>query len=101
MKLTKKCPYCIELAPTYEQLAAFYESDIDKITIVKCNVSVIPIPDISYFPTIKMFPADSKDFPVEYIAEDPGDIQGYLDFIEEEGFHHLHAKEEAQKEQSS
>ena len=48
-----------------------------------------------------MFPADSKDFPVEYIAEDPGDIQGYLDFIEEEGFHHLHAKEEAQKEQSS
>src|SRR5438046_2082836 len=92
-RANEKCPYCIELAPTYDRLGAFYENATDKITIAKCDVSVLPIPDISYFPTIKMFAAEDKDFPVEYISEDPDDIQGYLNFIKEEGSHHAEAKE--------
>jgi len=48
-----------------------------------------------------MFAADAKDFPVEYNSEDPGDIQGYLDFVEEEGTYRVPAKYEPQMEQSN
>jgi hypothetical protein len=44
-----------------------------------------------------MFAAEAKDFPIEYNSEDPDDIQGYLDFIEEEGSYHIQTKDESQK----
>ena len=54
-------------------------------------MQVVPIPDIYYLPTIKLFPANSKAVPVEYDCEDLEDIQGYMEFIEEEGYHHIPA----------
>jgi hypothetical protein len=44
-----------------------------------------------------MFAADAKDFPIECNAEDPDDIQGYLDFIEEEGTHHIQATQKEEE----
>jgi hypothetical protein len=72
-------------------LGEFYLGESDRITIAKCNVQVVPIPDIYYLPTIKLFPANSKNVPVEYDSDDLEDFQGYTEFIEEEGYYHLPA----------
>ena len=54
------------LAPKYDELAAKYPAD-SKVIIAKVDATANDVPDeISGFPTIKLFPAGSKDKPLTY-----------------------------------
>lgn len=69
-----------------------YKGVQDKIVIARCNVRNVNAHNVYCLPTIKMYPANSKLLPVEYIPEDYSRIEGYTKFIEEEGSHHVQCK---------
>jgi protein disulfide-isomerase A1 len=58
------------LAPKYEQLAQVYAENPEyssKVIVAKIDATANDVPDsIQGFPTIKLFPAGSKDKPIEY-----------------------------------
>lgn len=77
------------LAPKYEELASLY-ADIpvlaSKVTIAKIDATANDVPDqIQGFPTIKLFPAGSKDSPVEYSGART--VEDLANFVKENGKH--------------
>lgn len=81
------CGHCKALAPQYEELAKLYADNPDfasKVTIAKVDATANDVPDqIQGFPTIKLFPAGSKDSPVEYSGERT--VEDLAQFIKESG----------------
>jgi protein disulfide-isomerase A1 len=83
------CGHCKALAPKYDELAALYAADADvssKVVIAKVDATANDVPDeIQGFPTIKLFPAGSKDAPVTYSGA--RSIEDLVKFIAENGKH--------------
>lgn len=84
------CNPCRMLLPTLEQLARLYDLDTklkSQVTIGTINVDANDIPErrIQGFPTLKLYPAGSKDTPVLY----PGTrtLKDLADFIRDHGTH--------------
>jgi len=81
------CGHCKALAPKYEELAKLYTADADfasKVTIAKVDATANDVPQsIQGFPTIKLFPAGSKDSPIEYSGSRT--VKDLADFIKESG----------------
>ncbi|PKY02910.1 protein disulfide isomerase [Aspergillus campestris IBT 28561] len=89
------CGHCKALAPKYDELATLY-ADFPEVTIAKIDATANDVPDsITGFPTIKLYPAGSKDSPVEYSgARTP---EALADFIKENGKHQVDAQAAAEK----
>ncbi|KAL8827196.1 MAG: hypothetical protein Q9170_007110 [Blastenia crenularia] len=81
------CGHCKALAPKYEELAEMYTTNptfSSQITIAKVDATANDVPDeISGFPTIKLFPAGSKDSPITYSGSRT--IEDLANFIKENG----------------
>jgi protein disulfide-isomerase A1 len=81
------CGHCKSLAPKYEELAAMYFNDKDfsqKVTIAKVDATANDVPDeIQGFPTIKMYPAGDKSFPITYSGSRT--IEDLIKFVAENG----------------
>lgn len=63
------CGHCKALAPTYEKLGELYQSHGfgSKVVIAKVDATTNDVPEkIQGFPTIKLYPAGSKDSPIDY-----------------------------------
>ena len=77
----------LSLAPKYEELAQLYTSNPtfnDQVTIAKVDATANDVPDeISGFPTIKLFPAGSKDSPVDY--QGSRTVEDLANFVKENG----------------
>ena len=85
------CGHCKTLAPTWEQLAADYSPDKTKITIAKvdaqANTKIAEDQGVKSYPTIKYFPAGSKE-PVGYTgAREEKDFIEYVN--EQTGLHRV------------
>jgi protein disulfide-isomerase A1 len=84
------CGHCKALAPKWEELAGLYTSVSDKVTIAKIDATNNDVPDdIAGFPAIKLFPAGSKDSPVEYSG--PRTVEDFVNFIKENGKYKIDA----------
>ncbi|KNG85534.1 putative protein disulfide isomerase Pdi1 [Aspergillus nomiae NRRL 13137] len=94
------CGHCKALAPKYEELAGLYK-DIPEVTIAKIDATANDVPDsITGFPTIKLYPAGSKDSPVEY--EGSRTVEDLANFVKENGKHKVDALEvDSKKEEES
>lgn len=68
---------CMELSKRYQNAS-------DTITIARCNVRNVKMHCVYDLPTIKLYPANAKWLPVEYVPNDYSRMQGYIDFIEQE-----------------
>ena len=82
------CGHCKALAPTYEKLAELYSSSdfSSKVTVAKIDATLNDVPDeVSGFPTIKLYPAGSKDSPIEYSGGRT--LEDLADFIRDNGKH--------------
>ncbi|KFX97938.1 hypothetical protein O988_04606 [Pseudogymnoascus sp. VKM F-3808] len=81
------CGHCKSLAPKYDELAALYAADADvadKVTIAKVDATANDVPDeIQGFPTIKLFPAGSKDAPITYSGART--VEDLVKFVAENG----------------
>lgn len=77
----------VRLAPKYEELAALYFNDPShskQVIVAKVDATSNDVPDeIAGFPTIKMFPAGSKESPIEYAGERT--VRDLAEFIKENG----------------
>lgn len=86
------------LAPKYEELASLYTDAPDlasKVTIAKIDATANDVPDsITGFPTIKLYPAGSKNSPVEYAG--PRTVEDLVSFVKENGHHKVDALVKAQ-----
>lgn len=75
------------LAPTYETLAELYSSNPEyssKVTVAKVDATLNDVPDeIAGFPTIKLYPAGSKDSPIDYSG--PRTVEDFAAFIRDNG----------------
>ena len=84
------CGHCKALAPKYEELASLYTSFSDKVTIAKVDATANDVPEeIGGFPTIKLYPAGSKDTPIDYNGS--RSIEDLITFIKENGKHKVEA----------
>lgn len=81
------------LAPKYEELAQLYASNSDyagKVTIAKVDATQNDLPDeISGFPTIKLYPAGSKDSPIDYSGSRT--IEDLAQFVRANGHYKIDA----------
>ncbi|KAI5466614.1 thioredoxin-like domain-containing protein [Mariannaea sp. PMI_226] len=80
------CGHCKALAPKYEELATEYANSEfkDKVVIAKVDATLNDVPDeIQGFPTIKLYPAGSKDAPVTYSGSRT--VEDLAQFIKENG----------------
>lgn len=84
------CGHCKALAPKYDELAAMFASNADKVTIAKVDATVNDVPDeIQGFPTIKLFRAGKKDDPITYSGS--RSVEDLAKFVEENGTHGIKA----------
>ena len=84
------CGHCKALAPKWEELAGLYSSFSDKITVAKIDATTNDVPDdIAGFPAIKLFPAGSKDSPVEYSGGRT--VEDLAKFVKENGHYKIDA----------
>ncbi|EEQ87733.1 protein disulfide-isomerase A1 [Blastomyces dermatitidis ER-3] len=91
------CGHCKALAPKYDQLGQLYAENPEfasKVTIAKVDATANDVPDeIQGFPTIKLFPAGSKDSPVDYTG--PRTVKDLADFVRSKGKHGVDAYDPA------
>lgn len=87
------CGHCKALAPKYDQLAKLYTDNADfnsKVVVAKVDATANDVPDeIQGFPTIKLYPAGSKDSPVEY--QGSRTIEDLANFVRDNGKHGVDA----------
>jgi protein disulfide-isomerase A1 len=85
------CGHCKSLAPKYEELASLYAGSAEfanKVTVAKVDATANDVPDeIQGFPTIKLFPAGSKDAPLTYSG--PRTVEDLAKFVAENGKHNV------------
>ena len=81
------------LAPKYEELAQLYAANpsyAEKVTIAKVDATANDVPEeIQGFPTIKLYPAGSKDSPVDYSGSRT--IEDLAQFVKVNGKHKVDA----------
>ena len=87
------CGHCKALAPNYEKLAKLYTDNADfasKVTIAKVDATANDVPDeIGGFPTIKLYPAGSKESPIEYSGSRT--IEDLANFVRDSGKYKIDA----------
>lgn len=84
------CGHCKALAPKWEELAGLYTSVSDKVMVAKIDATANDVPDdIAGFPAIKLFPAGSKDSPVEYSGGRT--VEDFVNFVKENGKYKIDA----------
>jgi protein disulfide-isomerase A1 len=72
------------------ELYAKNKETSSKVTIAKIDATANDVPDsITGFPTIKLFPAGSKDTPVEYSGSRT--VEDLANFVKENGKHGVDA----------
>jgi protein disulfide-isomerase A1 len=86
-----QCSLIPSLAPKYEELAQLYAANpsyAEKVTIAKVDATANDVPEeIQGFPTIKLYPAGSKDSPVDYSGSRT--IEDLAQFIKVNGKHKI------------
>ncbi|PGG96754.1 protein disulfide-isomerase domain [Blastomyces parvus] len=91
------CGHCKALAPKYDQLAQLYADNPEfasKVTIAKIDATANDVPEeIQGFPTIKLYPAGSKDSPVDYTGSRT--IEDLANFVRDNGKHSVDAYDPA------
>lgn len=89
------------LAPKYDQLGALYAGDLSsKVTIAKIDATANDVPDsITGFPTIRLYPAGSKDEPVEYAGART--VEDLANFVKENGKHKVDGVAAASKSEEA
>lgn len=93
------CAHCKALAPKYDDLGSRYAKSEwkDKVVIAKVDATANDVPDeIQGFPTIKIFPAGSKDSPVTYSGTRT--VEDLIEFIAENGKYKASLSETGQEE---
>lgn len=89
------------LAPKYEELASLYaesEKYSSKVTIAKIDGTENDTPEeIEGFPTIKIFPAGSKDAPIEYMGSRT--VEDLANFVRDNGKYKVDAFHETEEEE--
>ncbi|CCX30471.1 protein disulfide-isomerase [Pyronema domesticum] len=87
------CGHCKNLAPKYEELGKLYFNNPEfakKVVIAKVDATANDVPiEIQGFPTIKLFPAGSKDAPVDYAGSRT--VEDLASFVKEHGTHKIDA----------
>jgi protein disulfide-isomerase A6 len=78
------CGHCKRLAPDYDKVAAIFANEPD-VVVAKIDSDKYRESGTKYgvqgFPTLKFFPKDNKESPVDY---DKGrDVQSFVDFLNE------------------
>jgi protein disulfide-isomerase A1 len=88
-----QCSLIPSLAPKYEELAQLYAANpsyAEKVTIAKVDATANDVPEeIQGFPTIKLYPAGSKDSPVDYSGSRT--IEDLVQFVKVNGKHKVDA----------
>jgi protein disulfide-isomerase A1 len=88
-----QCSLIPSLAPKYEELAQLYAANpsyAEKVTIAKVDATANDVPEeIQGFPTIKLYPAGSKDSPVDYSG--PRTVEDLAQFVKVNGKHKVDA----------
>ncbi|KAF2862194.1 protein disulfide isomerase [Piedraia hortae CBS 480.64] len=80
------CGHCKALAPKYDELGQLFKAHSDKVVIAKVDATANDVPDeIEGFPTIKLFPAGSKDSPVDYAGS--RSVEDLAAFVRDNGAH--------------
>eukprot|EP01092_Planopodium_desertum_P005805 TRINITY_DN24018_c0_g1_i1.p2 TRINITY_DN24018_c0_g1~~TRINITY_DN24018_c0_g1_i1.p2 ORF type:complete len:476 (-),score=180.95 TRINITY_DN24018_c0_g1_i1:36-1463(-) len=76
------CGHCKTLAPIYEEVGAAF-AKVDSVVIAKVDATSNDITreEIQGFPTIKFYPANSKDTSIDYEGERT--VEGFLAFIKQ------------------
>jgi protein disulfide-isomerase A1 len=86
-----QCSLIPSLAPKYEELAQLYAANpsyAEKVKVAKVDATANDVPEeIQGFPTIKLYPAGSKDSPVDYSG--PRTIEDLAQFIKVNGKHKI------------
>lgn len=80
------CGHCKALAPTYEKLGELYQGNdfANKVVIAKVDATTNDVPEkIQGFPTIKLYPANKKDSPVDYSGSRT--LEDLANFIKDNG----------------
>lgn len=78
------------LAPKYEELGRLYTSHNSQVTIAKVDATANDVPDeIAGFPTIKLFPGNSKSSPIDYSGS--RSVEDLVAFIRDNGSHKIDA----------
>jgi len=75
------CGHCKKLAPIYDELAAALKTSHPNIVIAKMDSTQNEVEQVSIqgFPTIKFWPANNKDKPLDYSGE--RDLKGFKEFL--------------------
>lgn len=75
------CGHCKNLKPIYEELAQHFQ-DNKNIVIAKLDHTLNDVPDqISGYPTIKFYPAGTKDSPI--VFEGARTLSGFISFLQD------------------
>lgn len=79
------CGHCKSLAPKYDELARLFAPHAARVTIAKVDATLNDVPDeIQGFPTIKLYPAGSKDkVAVDYTG--PRTVEDLAAFVRDRG----------------
>ncbi|GAP83531.1 putative protein disulfide-isomerase [Rosellinia necatrix] len=96
------CGHCKALAPKYDELAALYVNSEfkDKVVIAKVDATANDVPDeIRGFPTIKLYPAGSKNEPVTYSGSRT--VEDLITFVKEHGKYKAEVEVEETKEEET
>ena len=74
------CPHCVIFAPVFEELARVLRSQTN-LRLVKIEMSrnEVPDQDVHEYPTLKLFPAKSKNNPVRFYGN--RNIQELINFL--------------------
>lgn len=82
------CKHCRAMAPTYQKLGEVLKPYNHLITVAKLDATANDVsPQVNSFPTIKLFPSDSKDEPVVYSGNRT--VEDLLKFIADKGSQRL------------
>lgn len=86
------CGHCKALAPTYDKLGELYQNNNfgSQVVIAKVDATANDVPEkIQGFPTIKLYPANKKDSPVDYTGSRT--LDDLANFIKDNGSHKIDA----------
>ena len=98
------CGPCDALRPTFQALARLYASNStlkEKVTIgtIAYDANDVPERAVMAFPTLKLFPANSKDSPITYLGTTT--LEDMSNFIFEHGDNKARLREQVEKYTSS
>lgn len=78
------------LAPKYEELGRLFTPHSSQVTIAKVDATANDVPEeIAGFPTIKLYPGNSKSAPVDYSGSRT--VEDLVAFIRDNGSHKIDA----------